>query len=193
MRLLVILGTIAIATPALAEPAVQVGTSLQVGDAFGPDAETRVGSNVWVLMPVARGWFLGGEVLGSAEGYWGGYRCGTSSGEGAVPDIAVYCLQPSLGAHVVTGAQANPSPGSMLRLEIGAGATVEWLLAGDEARRRDVRPSGLVRASYAFHVLDTPTLDADWWLGVAVEEHAIGLDDTRLSRSLGLILEGRAR
>jgi hypothetical protein len=51
----------------------------------------------------------------------------------------------------------------------------------------------MVRASYAFHVLDTPALEADWWLGVALEEHAIGLDDTRLSRSIGLILEGRAR
>jgi hypothetical protein len=182
--------SVLVSATAAAEPVV--GTTLQIGEALGAEADTRVGSNIWVLAPLGGGWLAGIEVDGSVEGFTSGYRCGTSGGD-VVPAIAVTCMQPSLGAHALAGVQAQPSPGSELRLEAGVGATALWLLAGDESLGRDVRPSALVRGGYMLEVLDTPALGASWWLGVALEERAMGLDDTRLARSVGLLLEGRSR
>ena len=55
---------------------------------------------------------------------------------------------------------------------------------------RQLAPSALVRVGTLFRLVET--LGAEWWLGLALEERAVAIDSTRLSRAVGLVLEGRA-
>jgi hypothetical protein len=175
---------------AAADPSI--GTTLQVGESLAGRADTRVATSIHALQPVGGGWLVGGELSGSLEAFVGGYGCGTGEGKGDVPAIAVSCFQPSLGVHALVGIEAAPSARTRLRLEGGAGATTLFLIVpgeGDDTRHN--APSALIRASYLLGV--GTMLEADWSLGVTLEERAIDVDDTRLARSAGLILEGRSR
>ena len=137
------------------------------------------------------GWTLGGELAGSIEGYTGGYGCGTLAGDGAVPAVAVTCLQPGLAAHALLGTQAAPNANARVRLELGLGATSIFLVPGQGGdARRTTYASGLLRAAYLRRL--GPALTGDWWLGVQLEERALGLDDTRTTRAVGLLLEAIA-
>jgi hypothetical protein len=179
------------AAPVSADPAI--GTALQVGQSLGGATEARLGSTVYVLHPIGR-WLVGGELAGSIEGYYGSWGCSAGrQGPGeAVPSVGVVCARPSLGAHVFTGASGQPSPRAQMRLLGGLGATALWLLpARGGYSQRNLAPSGLLRAD--FLLMAGTLLDADWWVGTAVEERAVALRGVRFSGSAGLLLEGRSR
>jgi hypothetical protein len=169
-----------------------IGTTLHYGQALGVEADARLGSALYVLQSLPGGWILGGELSGSLEGYHGGYGCGTgdAAGDEAVPSIGVVCLQPSLAAHVLMGAQAAAGPMTRLRLEAGLGASSVFVIPGrGGATRRETVPSGLVRASYLLEVGEA--LGSRWSLGLALEERALDPADARWARSVGLVVEGR--
>jgi hypothetical protein len=176
---------VAAESPAAADPAV--GATLALGESLGGQANSRLGSSIYVLQPLGGGWLAGGALDGSG--------CGTNTDTmGTVPAIGVLCVQPTVAAHALVAVQAAPSPRTNLRLELGAGATSIFLLdapgvAND--RQRTVVPSAMVRASYL--VRTGYAFGADWWLGIALDERALGVHDTRLSRSAGLVFEGRSR
>lgn len=170
-----------------------IGTTLHVGEALAGDANTRVGSTIYVTQPLQNGWLVGGELSGSVEGYLGGYGCGTyQDSEADVPSVAVSCFQPGVAAHVLVGVQAFPSARSLLRVEGGLGGTTLFLVPGQGgSTQHDIVPSGLVRASYLFRAGEA--LGADWWLGAALEERAMSSSDVALARSIGLVVEGHSR
>jgi hypothetical protein len=169
-----------------------VGATFQVGEALNDDARARVGSTIYVAQPMRDGWMLGAELSGTFEGYMGGYDCGTVDYDMPVPSLAVGCYQPSAALHALAGVQASPGPRSLLRAEVGLGGTMVFLIPGTGGTtQRELVLSGLLRLGYLHSI--GAGLGADWRLGVAVEARAIGVRDTRLSRSLGLVLEAQSR
>ncbi len=178
---------------AAADP--DVGATVALGESLGGQADGRLGTSIYVLQPLGGGWMAGGALDGSGEVFDGGYGCGAGTGSmDPVPAIGVLCVQPALAAHALVAVEAAPSPRTDLRLELGAGATSIFLLDAPgvpDDRRRTLVPSAMVRASYL--VRTGSAFGADWWLGVALDERALGVRDTRLSRSAGLVFEGRAR
>ena len=176
--------------PALADPVV--GTSFGYGEALGGEADERVSTNIYMYGSLPGGWTLGGEVAGSLEGFDGGYGCGTYDTTGMiVPSIAVVCLQPALAVHALFGVKAAPTPSTRLRLEGGVGAVSLFLVPGQGGQTvRDTSASGLIRAAYLAHIGTGFT--GEWWLGIQLEERALGLNDPHLARSVGLVLEGRS-
>src|SRR5262245_38755778 len=90
-------GLFAIGSTAHAYPLV--GMTLQVGEALQGDASGRVESTIYVSQPVLDGWFLGGELGGSMEGYAAGVGCGTVDYDGPVIQLAVPCYQPTAAVH----------------------------------------------------------------------------------------------
>jgi hypothetical protein len=176
------------AAPAHADPVF--GTSLGYGDGLGGEADERMATNIYVYSSLPGGWTLGGEIAGSLEGFDGGYGCGTYDTTGMdVPAVAVMCLQPSVAVHALFGVKAAPSPSTRLRLEGGAGAATLFLVPGQGGQTvRDTSASGLIRAAYLAHLGTGFT--GEWWLGLQLEERALGLNDPHLARSIALILEG---
>ncbi len=176
-----------------ADPAV--GGTVELGESLGGRADGRLGTSIYVLQPLGGGWMIGGTLGGSGEAYDAGYGCGVgTSGMDPVPSIGVLCVQPAVTAQALVAVEASPSPSTDLRLELGAGATSIFLLDAPGVpvnRRRSLVPSAMVRASYL--VRTGYAFGADWWLGVALDERALGLSDTRLSRTAGLVFEGRSR
>jgi hypothetical protein len=178
------------ASRAPGEGAWIVGTAVHAGEALGQRADARVGTDLFVLAPIGGGWVVGGEIGGTFESHLGGYGCGMTGGD-AVPSIAVTCMEPTLGAHVVVGVEAGPTARSVLRVEAGAGGSRRWLVAGDRAVDRAVAPSARLRVSYLVRGFAAPSLGATWWLGVAVEDRAIGATDARVTRAIGVVVEAR--
>lgn len=181
-----------VAGAAQASPAV--GTATGYGQALGGEADERVSASVYVLGAMPGGWLLGGELAGSVEGYLGGYGCDTMSAEpgATVPSVAVSCVQPAVGAHVLVGSEAAPSARTKLRLELGLGATAVYLLPGQGgSATRHTYASGLLRATYLVELGEA--MSGTWWLGPAVEERVLGVDDSHVARWFGLVLEGRTR
>jgi hypothetical protein len=163
------------------------------GEALGGEATGRFGADIHAYGSIGNGFTIGGELSGSIEGYTGGYGCGTmSDGSGAIPAVAVSCLQPGIATHLLLGAEASPTQSTQLRFEVGLGATAVYLVPSQGGEtQRDTFASGLIRAMYLAHVGDN--VAGNWWVGVAVEERAIGFGDPHLVRSLGLVLEGRSK
>lgn len=191
MRVSMVVAVLWLASPSHAGPVI--GTTMTYGESLGGEAGERVAANLYMVGFLGGGWTLGGEMSGSIEGYTGGYGCGTTMSGGVdVPAVAVTCFQPGVGTHLLVGTQASPSSWSQLRLELGVGATAVYLMPGDGGRtHRDIYASGLIRVMYLGHLGSAAT--GDWWVGVALEERALGIEDTRVVRSFGLVLEGRAR
>lgn len=174
---------------ARAEPVV--GTTVSYGGGIGGQADERVATGLFAYATAPGGWTLGGQLDGSLEGYTGGYGCGTLPSEGAVPAVAVSCLQPGVAAHAMFGTRAAPSASTRLRLELGVGATSIFLVPGQGGdTRRATYASGLVRAVYLARLGRAFT--GQWWLGLQLEERAIGVDDTRTARAVGVVLEAIA-
>ncbi|HUH05753.1 MAG TPA: hypothetical protein VML75_27370 [Kofleriaceae bacterium] len=186
------LAVMMVAGTAHAGPAV--GTATGYGQGLGGEADERVSASVYVLGAMPGGWMLGGELAGSVEGYTGGYGCDTMSLEpgAVVPAVAVSCVQPAVGAHLLVGSEAAPSARSRLRLELGVGATAVYLIPGQGgSTARDTLASGLLRATYLVELGEAMT--GTWWLGPAVEERVVGISDPHVARWFGLVLEGRTR
>ncbi len=173
---------------AVADPIV--GGMLGFGQSLGGEAGGRLDGSIYMVATDERGWGLGGELAGSFEAYIGGYTCGsamTAPGE-SVPAVAQVCMQPSAAAHALVSVQAQPSDGTLLRVIGGLGAASLWTLGSGHDDDRELAPSGLIRLGYMLHAGELA--GAQWWIGVTLEERAIGLDDTRLSRAIGLAFEG---
>jgi len=177
----------ATAAPVHAEPVF--GTAISYGEALGTEAEGRVSTTLYGYAPLPGGWTLGGELAGSFEAYEGGYGCRDHAPGAIVPSVAVTCVQPGVAAHALFGTRAAPTASTRLHLEVGAGAASLYLMPGGGGdTTRTTYASGLVRASYLARIGRAFT--GEWWLGLQLEERALGLEDSRLSRSIGLVLEG---
>jgi len=109
--------------------------------------------------------FVGAHLVGSLEGYDGGYRCGMGTTTEAVPAVATTCLYPALSLQTALGVASSASRPWRVRIEGGPSLTLLWQVAGgSSASAFALRPGAVARGALLVRV--GRLYGGRWWLGV---------------------------
>lgn len=193
-RLLALAWAAAMALPAAAhaQGLPRLGAAAGAGGGLGGEAERRGEVQLGLALAAPGGpWSLGLLVVGSLEGYTGGWGCGTADSHpgDVVPSIATSCLQPAAGLFGVLGwTREGGRATTRVRAELAHGLSAQWLMPS-EGGTTEVRLRPAWRARGAALARLGELFGGRWWIGLQAEATLLGGGDVVVRPSVAGVLE----